>query len=82
MIEKLQIFAYIITPNFPKSYIFYVVHLESWFLMANYEFLGVSINDKFSGCTHEDYDKCLKDAGYKRDTYKLPSEYSIYSNRS
>ena len=50
--------------------------------MANYELLGVSINDKFSGCTHEDYDKCLKDAGYKRDTYKLPSEYPIYSNRS
>ena len=38
MLEKLQIFAYIITPNFPKSYIFYVVYLESWFLMADYEF--------------------------------------------
>ena len=37
------------------------------------EFLGFTINAKFNGCTYEDYDKCLNDAGYNRDTYKLPS---------
>ena len=43
--------------------------------MIDCEFLGFTINAKFNGCTYEDYDKCLNDAGYKRDTYKLPSKY-------
>ena len=43
--------------------------------MIDYESLGFTINAKFNGCNNEDYDKCLNDAGYKRDTYKLPSKY-------
>ena len=43
--------------------------------MIDCEFLGFTINAKFNGCTYDDYDKCLNDAGFKRDTYKLPSKY-------